>query len=116
MMTFLAIFTTLIGALATVLMLILLLAASCNIKPHEVRRMKCMLWLVLGVGLAAGAGAIVAIMQHRPGIAMIVGGATVAFHVVLLVVFNHIEQRELAAHAREHPWNTCRPATKAPKR
>lgn len=109
MLNFLAVLLTLIGATATAMMLVLLLAATPNSTSRQCRRMRGAMLLVAAAGLGAGAAAVLGVLHGRPGLAAMIGAAPVVIDLVVFVVLSAVEQRELARAARDHPWNACAP-------
>lgn len=85
MASVLAVASSLVGALATLMMLTLLLASTPNSSPQQ---MSHITWLMLAVGLvglASLAAAVVALVAGRKWLAAGVGIAPAAFSIVLII-------------------------------
>lgn len=86
MSSVLAVASSLVGALATLLMLTLLLASAPNSTPQQLSQIN---WLMLAVGLIGLAGlaaAVVALIAGRQWLAAGAGLAPAAFSVIILTV------------------------------
>ena len=86
MTTALAVLSILAGLLATLIMLVLIMAGGANAKPDDARILKIALLSVLLVGLVGALVAGVLIFRGRIGLAAIIGLIPVGFDLALFIV------------------------------
>jgi len=86
MTTALAVLSILAGLLATLIMLVLIMAGGANAKPDDARILKIALLSVLLVGLVGALVAGVLIFRGRSGLAAIIGLIPVGFDLALFIV------------------------------
>lgn len=86
MSTVLAVLSILTGLVATLIMLVLIMAGGTNAKPDAVRILKVALLSVLLIGLVCAITAGILIFRGRTGVAAIIGLIPVVFNLTLFIV------------------------------
>lgn len=86
MNTLLAILSIVAGLLATLTMLVMIMAGGANAKPNDIRILKIAMVSVIVVGLGATIAAVTLIVRGKSGLAALVGLIPVVFDVALVVV------------------------------
>lgn len=87
----LAIISSIIGMLASLCMLVLMMAGMANAKEAHLQQGKWMMWGIVAVQLLSLVGAILLMMQRRHVLASGVGLVPVVVVVTLLIILIQIE-------------------------
>lgn len=81
-----AVAAILCGALASLSLIVLLLASSPNSGPEQLRRIRMWMWIAGAGGAACAAGGIALLSSGSAGSAIAVGGFPAVAVVILIVV------------------------------
>lgn len=100
-----AICSTLLGMLATLMMLVLLMAGGANSSPQQITFIKFSMLAMLLICLISVVGAVWLMVARHPWWAAM-AGAIPAFAAIALTITWHVsEQARLNREAKNHPWN-----------
>lgn len=91
MASVLAVLSTIAGCLATLTMLVMLMAGGANASPAHITQIKWMMLGISAVGVAGLVGGIWAVVAGRPWLGAGLGGLPVVVVVVLVVVLVKLE-------------------------
>lgn len=80
-----------LGVLATLCMVVMLLAGGANAKPADITILKVLIWATLAVGLLALIASIWVTLLARPMLGTAIGAAPILYVALLVIVLFSIE-------------------------